>query len=292
MKFVNYPGEDIYDYERLRCCKNCHHDFSGRYCNRCGERVIDPEDRSVLTLLKKTFRTIPLFDNKLMRTIRLMAFKTGFVSSNYIQGRRIPFVDPLAVFLLINLLFFLFPTFQNFNSPLRTQMHFLSHSTIASEMVEERIMEEKTTLTDFTVRYDQHALNVAKVMLFSFVLILTVPFRIVNYSSGYYFRDHLFASLEFCSVSILVNYLLIPWCWIFVNSVLKTGNQETEMFENIYLAFFMGMVSLGLFYLLERRVYSLGKKHAWFNSLLLISCFFVSLHVYYAVVFFVSMWTL
>jgi hypothetical protein len=293
MKFVDFPHEDTFDYGLLRTCKNCHQEFTGRYCNRCGEKVIVPEDRSLPELFKKTFSTIPILDNRFTRTIRLMLTKTGYVSRNYIIGRRRPFIDPLAIFLVINLLYFLFPTFQTYHTPLRTQTNFLLHSKIASEMVEERIANESTTLPEFTVLYDQHATNVAKILLVGFVLILAIPFWMVNYSAGMFFRDHLVTSIEFCTVSILINNLVIPWLWFLIASVFSRADLNADsVFEGYYPSLLLGVISFALFYTLEKRVYLHSSRQSIFYSALMLTGLFLSLHLYYGMVFFISMWTL
>jgi hypothetical protein len=293
MKFVEFPHEDTFDYDQPRSCRNCHEEFTGRYCNRCGERVIVPEERSLPVFFKRIFRTVPILDNKFTRTIRLMLTNPGFVARNYIEGRRIPFVDPLAIFLVINLLYFLFPTVQNFNSPLRTQMHFLMHAEVATEMVEARLSEDGTSIENFNVRYDLHAANVAKIMLVGFVLILTVPFWMVNYSSHLFFRDHLIVSMEFSSASVLLNSLAIPWTWVLIHSFFSEASSEPKVVsDNIYLSVTMGLASFGLFYLFERNVYGHSVRRSLVLALLMMTGLLVAIHLYYAVVFFVSMWTL
>lgn len=293
MKFVEFPHEDTFDYDLPRACKNCGHEFSGRYCNRCGERVLVPEDRSLPILLKKIFARIPILDNKFTRTLRLMLTKTGFVSSNYIRGIRIPFVDPLAMFLVVNLFYFLFAANNSYNSSLRTQMHFQLHNETATEMVERHLHEENITLEEFTEKYDLHAGNVAKIMLICLVVILAVPFWIANHGSGLFFRDHFIVSLEFCTALVLMNNLFIPWLWIALNHLFSRAPvDDGSIFNELYPAMIMGAISFGLFYLLERRVYGLSRRRALFIALSLVAGLFISLHMYYGVVFFVSMWTL
>lgn len=293
MKFVEFPHEDTFDYDLQRICKNCDQKFNGRYCNRCGEEVLVPTERSFPLLFRKTFANIPILDNKFTRTLRYMVTKPGFVSLNYIQGRRIPFVDPLAMFLVVNLLYFLFSTNHSYNSSLRTQMHFQLHNEAATQMVERHLQEENINLEEFTSKYDLHAGNVAKIMLICLVVIFALPVWIANYSSGFLFRDHLIVSMEFCSMTVLINNLLIPWIWIASNRMISADPVEIHsLFNEVYLALIMGTISFALFYMLERRVYGLSRRRAFFLSMSLLAGLFISLHLYYGVVFFVSMWTI
>jgi hypothetical protein len=40
---------------RQQACKTCGHAFAGRYCNQCGEKVIEPRDLSVRHYLEDIF---------------------------------------------------------------------------------------------------------------------------------------------------------------------------------------------------------------------------------------------
>ena len=293
MKFVEFPHEDTFDYELKRVCKNCGHEFNGRYCNRCGEEVLVPHERSLPLLFRRTFGKVPILDNKFTRTLRFMVTRTGFVALSYIQGRRIPFFDPLAMFLVVNLLYFLFSTNHSYNSSLRTHMHFQLHNEAATQMVERHLLEEEIDLEDFTLKYDLHAGSVAKIMLICLVVILAVPFWIANYASGLFFRDHLIVSMEFCTVTVLLNNLLIPWLWIAFNTIINSEPVDIDsLFNELYPALILGAISLALFYAIETRVYGLSRRRALFISLSLLAGLFISLHLYYGVVFFVSMWTI
>jgi hypothetical protein len=293
MKFVEFPHQDTFDYQAERTCRNCDYIFNGRYCNRCGERVILHEDRSLLPRLKTIFNAIPILDNKLTRTLRLMITRTGFVSSCIIQGRTVPFVNPLAIFLLINLGYFLFPSYQTFNSPLKTHMNFLLHKEDATAMVERRLQSERVSLQNFTARYDQHAMNVAKIMLISFAFIMALPFMMVNVGSPFFFRDHLTVSLEFCSVVVLVNNLIVPWIWLSVMPLFSYAVADADLvLDNVYFKVLTGLLTSGLLFLIQKRVYGNETRRALFLSSLCVLGFFLALHIYYGVVFFISMWTL
>lgn len=293
MKFVEFPHEDNFDYDLLRICITCGHEFSGRYCNRCGEKVLVPEDRSLPMLFRRTFANIPILDNKFTRTLRLMVTRTGFVSSNYIRGIRMPFIDPLAMFLIVNLVYFLFATNHSYNSSLRAQMHFQLHNETATQMVERHLMEKDLTLEEFTEKYDLHAASVAKIMLICLVVILAIPLWVANYQSGLFFRDHLIVAMEFCTVLVLINNLIIPWIWIALNHVFSGEPVDVDsIFNDVYTAVIMGVVSFGLFYVIGKRVYGLSRRRSVFISLSLLAGLFIALHLYYGVIFFVSMWTL
>ena len=134
---------DSFDYSTTRICKTCDNNFSGKSCNICGEKVIEPSDKSFYRFLGSILNEFTFLDNKFLYTLRLMLLKTGFVTRQYIEGTRIKFVKPLSMFFVVNLIYFLFATADTFNSQLTTQINYLPHSTIAKKMVEKRLEKER-----------------------------------------------------------------------------------------------------------------------------------------------------
>ncbi len=292
MRFAtNKP--DTFDYSVERVCRNCGNSFSGRYCNRCGERISEPADKSVMAILSDVIQGFTFFDNKAIRTIKLIFLRTGELTRNFMEGVRVPFLKPLSVFFLANLFYFLFPAFDTFNSSLRTQMHFLPHSTIARNIVEKRLAREQVTLEEFTIRYQQQSTSMARLILIVFVFFVALILGLINYSSRHYFYDHLLAALEFSSLLIIVGLLMIPWLLVLLGK-LWWGNPhwvDVVLQDSVYSSL-IGAICLGVFYMMEKRVYLQSTKNAIIKALLMIPGLFIAVHCYRIVLFFVTMWTL
>jgi len=81
-------------------CASCGQTLAGPYCALCGERILDPESRTVRHFLT---RTVPeeVFDvdGKLWRTLRLLLLRPGFLSCEYAAGRRTLYLSPLRLLL-------------------------------------------------------------------------------------------------------------------------------------------------------------------------------------------------
>ena len=44
--------------EEVIVCKTCANEFVGKYCNRCGEKVVSPHDKSIMHFLEGVFHMI------------------------------------------------------------------------------------------------------------------------------------------------------------------------------------------------------------------------------------------
>ena len=88
-------------------CPTCGKIFTGKFCAACGEKQSSVHDFSVGHFVEESVEGFTHFDNKFIRTIRQLLFKPGMLTLNFEQGRKIPFMKPMQLFIICNLLFFL-----------------------------------------------------------------------------------------------------------------------------------------------------------------------------------------
>jgi hypothetical protein len=87
-------------------CLNCHIHVKGRYCHRCGQENIEPKE-SVWDLVSHFFRDITHFDGKFFSTVKYLFKKPGFLSTEYMTGRRAAYVNPIRMYIFTSAFFFL-----------------------------------------------------------------------------------------------------------------------------------------------------------------------------------------
>lgn len=89
-----------------RSCPNCGADLLGNYCSKCGQHDQDIR-RPFFKLLGEVFSSLLELDGRAYRTIYYLFTKPGFLSSEYVSGRRMSYTPPLRLFLVISISFFL-----------------------------------------------------------------------------------------------------------------------------------------------------------------------------------------
>src|SRR5688572_3875486 len=119
----------------FRVCKNCSNEFQGRFCNQCGEEIIAQHERSILHFLENVFHTITHADSKIFKNLRLILVNPGMLSKNLAIGKRQPFMKPISMFFVANLIYFLFPLFHSFNTSLNSQAELQVYSGIVRPVV-------------------------------------------------------------------------------------------------------------------------------------------------------------
>ena len=87
-------------------CLNCGTMIQGRYCHVCGQQNLEPKE-SVWHLVSHIFNDITHFDGKFFTTLKDLLFKPGFLSREYVKGRRASYLDPIRMYVFTSAIFFL-----------------------------------------------------------------------------------------------------------------------------------------------------------------------------------------
>jgi hypothetical protein len=75
--------------EAHHTCKSCSNQFTGSFCNVCGEKVLTPADKSFKTILNSVMLTITFADSKFIRTLWQVLRKPGTVARDFAAGKRV-----------------------------------------------------------------------------------------------------------------------------------------------------------------------------------------------------------
>jgi hypothetical protein len=87
-------------------CLNCQTTVVGRYCHECGQENLEPKE-TVWHLVQHFFNDITHFDGKFFATVKLLLRKPGFLSAEYIAGRRMSYLNPIRMYVFTSAFFFI-----------------------------------------------------------------------------------------------------------------------------------------------------------------------------------------
>jgi Protein of unknown function (DUF3667) len=87
-------------------CQNCESALIGPFCHFCGQPVRGPI-REFFSFIGDGTAELIRPDSKLMRTLALLFFKPGSLTSRYLDGKRVQFVKPVRLYLSLSLVLFL-----------------------------------------------------------------------------------------------------------------------------------------------------------------------------------------
>ncbi len=91
---------------KKKSCLNCNAIVNGRYCSICGQENIEPQE-SLWHLIVHFFNDITHFDGKFFSSVKYVVTKPGFLTSEYVAGRRMAYLNPVRFYVFTSFIFFL-----------------------------------------------------------------------------------------------------------------------------------------------------------------------------------------
>lgn len=130
-----------------KICLNCGTALNGRYCHACGQQNTEPRE-GVWALLSHFFNDITHFDGKFFSTAKFLLTRPGYLSTEYINGRRASYLHPIRMYIFTAGFFFI--VFFSFTkSSLQSQKDTreqLRESIAASDYLKQTIPVTKDTV--------------------------------------------------------------------------------------------------------------------------------------------------
>lgn len=87
-------------------CLNCGAMVQGRYCHVCGQENVEPKE-TFWHMVTHFFNDITHFDGSFFVTLKDLVFKPGFLSVEYMKGRRAMYLHPVRMYVFTSAIFFL-----------------------------------------------------------------------------------------------------------------------------------------------------------------------------------------
>ncbi len=89
-----------------KSCLNCNAVVNGKYCSICGQENLEPQE-SLWHLIVHFFNDITHFDGKFFSSLKYVFTKPGFLTGEYVRGRRTSYLNPVRFYVFTSFVFFL-----------------------------------------------------------------------------------------------------------------------------------------------------------------------------------------
>lgn len=169
-------------------CSNCQTRLVGRWCHACGQKVIGDRERRFGHLLAQFAHELFHVDGKLVRTGTTLLFRPGRLSRAYLSGQRVDYLSPIALFLVINLLYFLAPPLTDFSLDLNNQLH-QPYGELIRPVVEQRLAARDITLEAYQPLYNERTNHLSKSLIILHLPLLALAL-LVLFPRRMYYAEH------------------------------------------------------------------------------------------------------
>lgn len=264
--------------ERL-VCKSCGNHFTGKYCNQCGEKNYREQDRKISHLLEDSFHFITHFEGTFFTTIKTIFSKPGQLSTDYCNGIRKKYFKPLSLFLLLVVIYLLFPLASGLNMPLKNHLDQNMYGEFATKKVETYLQAHpQITYTMLEEKFAAKSEKLSKLLLLMIVPCSGLILWALTFFKRKYFFDQMVLSAEINSFFLIANFFLLPLLIILIYLAAKLFHFSVEWVTDDRYTF-IGQVATTLFTAFSmKRFYGFRLLYRIIASLVFI--YFHSLIVY------------
>jgi hypothetical protein len=192
-------------------CPSCGSNRFGRFCAECGERRVEGQDLRLRRFLAEAVEALTNADSRLWRSFRALLFQPGRLAAEHLEGRRRVWLGPVQLFVVCNILFFVFLIFlpaHVFTTRLHDHLYNHLYSSWAMGL-ETRGGSELWRLVEDPERYRRYApaFNAATEGLAKSLVIVMVPgfallLKLVHLGRRHYV-EHLILAFHFFAVLML-----------------------------------------------------------------------------------------
>jgi hypothetical protein len=251
-------------------CPTCIVTVTTPHCPTCGERRPHPDELTVLGLCKQAIEAFTSYDSRLLRSIRTLMLQPGRLTLMYLKGSRKPFLGPIALFLLANVLFVALEGVSGSNafaSPLNRHLNEQPWSRYAQQLVTHHLQSTGTTMEAYAPVFDQAVAKNAKSFIVLMVLPLALLSALVFAGNRLPFATHLTYSLHFHAFMLVLisGTLLLAW----LDTQFGGPGLRSQLLDNL-LAIFLLLVCALYLYLSAGTVYQTRGWMRTFKSIVLV----------------------
>lgn len=222
-------------------CVSCGHTMPDKYCGNCGEERLNPELRSIKHIIKDLITDLTSLDSKLWNTTRTLLLKPGSFDHDYHLGRRINYIKPITLFLLINVAYVMFSPITDFYVSFYNQLNSQGYSAQVKPYLIEYIAHHKMTLDEFETLYDQLVTVLARSLIILQVPIFALFATLLCWKKHYFSADYFVFSLNFHSwLLVWIIFLQLPAG--FIQLLLEFFNVADVISSVYYISLPIGLI--------------------------------------------------
>jgi|GEM_PF-335056 len=226
-------------------CKQCNNEFTGSFCNVCGEKVYTDHDRSIPHFFEDAIHFVTHFEGTIFTTLKAILFKPGKLSLDYCNGIRKKYFKPLPFFMLLVVLYLIFPVFTGLNMPFK--MYFAEGKPYAVNSIKKKtgvpvdsllndleirmqnkpfdnrevakkyylrntdsLLHSNLKLENLALAYDKKSEKISKLLLLVLLPLTALPLYLSSFYKRKFFFDHLVIATEINSFFLLFSFFLVP----------------------------------------------------------------------------------
>lgn len=275
-------------------CPTCDASVTTAFCASCGEQRASERHYTLRHLGEELFETLFHADGRAIRTLRTLVARPGELTAAYMRGARRPYIAPLQLFFLVNVVFFVWVAITHvnmFSTPLHFQVQGTFYSDVARRFVESRLAARHITYESYAPIFDHAATLQAKSLIILLVPMLAVLTAILTLRQRRPAAQHVIFALHVMTLVLLLIMAISLILGIAESMVAQAGVvTRWQLWDE--LSAVLLMLGLGAYvHRALRRAYGISALGATVRAILFAVAFIPAIFLYRAALFFTTFYT-
>jgi len=265
-------------------CQNCGSNLQENFCAHCGEKKFDEHELTVKHFLSETLESFFHFDNRFLRSVKKLLLKPGQMALDFTEGKRVRFMKPLQLFLILNISLFFVPgnPFALSLNNYVTYKPFINYNTRA--IVAEEIKKNHISPAAYTNRFDEKIKSVSKEFIFLYIPFYAFVFFLLFVYKKRKLAGHLVFACHFMGFYILLSIFYSFFVEMPFYFLAKTN--YSQLFDNISTFSVQAFILIYLFVAM-RKFYKASVTWSFISAASVAVSFFIFIQYYRMLLFFI-----
>jgi uncharacterized protein DUF3667 len=197
-------------------CQNCGDPRQEKFCPNCGEKEFHSKSLTITHLTEETFEAFSHFDSRFFRSFKTLFTRPGRLTVQYCNGITVPYMKPLAFFLVVNLIFFLVPLQNPFSIPFYNYVNYEPFKTRAKTIPAalDKLKKSGMTEKELATAFDERIKASSKVFISLFIPFFAMIFALIFFDRKKKFGEHFVFATHI--LTFLISLYLIQSILIFL----------------------------------------------------------------------------
>ncbi|MEO6550268.1 MAG: DUF3667 domain-containing protein [Ferruginibacter sp.] len=259
-------------------CPSCKHLVTDQFCPHCGEKRPGHHDYSIMHYVEETLEGFTHFDNKFFRSLKLLITRPGLLTLHHFEGRRIPYMKPLQLFIVCNVLFFLVLGKHNvFALTLSNYVDFSPYTSFGTRQAVEAKASNQQSFNNLAEHFNEKMISQSKTFLIIFIPLIAAYLSLFFIGRKRFFVEHLTFATHFFSF-LMLFYIMVRYVaeWPFS---LITGKNYSSTFDLTISLLTLSVLAV-YFGRAAKRFYGISKLKAALSGLFFTVIFTFSIYAY------------
>lgn len=186
----------------MQNCKNCNAEFEGKYCTNCGQKFYTDKDKSLKHFLEEIFHFLTHFEGSFFTSLKTIYTKPGKLTEDYCGGIRKKYYKPISLYLLLIVLYLIFPLAHGLNVELKQHEINPFYGNLATAQIARKEAKRQVSVEEFTKHFEEKSAKVSKILLLIFI-----PFSAAIIYLLYFYKKPFVFDLTILATEINIFYL-------------------------------------------------------------------------------------